>query len=169
MTDVMVPSLGESVSEATVSTWFKKAGRYGQAGRNAVRTGNRQGLGRGAHRRSPACWPKSSPPKAPPLPPTRGLRDRDRRRRRPPPRAKAAAKAAAAAAASRPPPAPRTSKTPPPRKRRWPRPGWPATQVAGTGRDGRVMKEDVARAAAAAPVAAAPRPRRHPARPGSRR
>ena len=26
MTDVMVPSLGESVSEATVSTWFKKAG-----------------------------------------------------------------------------------------------------------------------------------------------
>jgi len=26
MTDVMVPSLGESVSEATVSTWFKKPG-----------------------------------------------------------------------------------------------------------------------------------------------
>ncbi|WP_317851816.1 biotin/lipoyl-containing protein, partial [Rhodobacter sp. TJ_12] len=26
MTDVMVPALGESVSEATVSTWFKKAG-----------------------------------------------------------------------------------------------------------------------------------------------
>ena len=26
MTDVMVPSLGESVSEATVSTWFKKVG-----------------------------------------------------------------------------------------------------------------------------------------------
>ncbi len=28
MTDVMVPSLGESVSEATVSTWFKKVGDY---------------------------------------------------------------------------------------------------------------------------------------------
>jgi 2-oxoglutarate dehydrogenase E2 component (dihydrolipoamide succinyltransferase) len=26
MTDVMVPSLGESVTEATVATWFKKAG-----------------------------------------------------------------------------------------------------------------------------------------------
>ncbi len=26
MTDVMVPALGESVSEATVSTWFKKVG-----------------------------------------------------------------------------------------------------------------------------------------------
>ena len=26
MTDVMVPSLGESVTEATVSTWFKKPG-----------------------------------------------------------------------------------------------------------------------------------------------
>jgi 2-oxoglutarate dehydrogenase E2 component (dihydrolipoamide succinyltransferase) len=26
MTDVMVPTLGESVSEATVSTWFKKVG-----------------------------------------------------------------------------------------------------------------------------------------------
>jgi 2-oxoglutarate dehydrogenase E2 component (dihydrolipoamide succinyltransferase) len=26
MTDVMVPALGESVSEATVSTWFKKPG-----------------------------------------------------------------------------------------------------------------------------------------------
>ena len=26
MTDVMVPALGESVSEATVATWFKKAG-----------------------------------------------------------------------------------------------------------------------------------------------
>ncbi|MFM2367656.1 MAG: hypothetical protein RIR95_2264, partial [Pseudomonadota bacterium] len=28
MTDVMVPSLGESVSEATVSTWFKKPGDF---------------------------------------------------------------------------------------------------------------------------------------------
>ena len=28
MTDVMVPALGESVSEATVSTWFKKVGDY---------------------------------------------------------------------------------------------------------------------------------------------
>ena len=26
MSDVMVPALGESVSEATVSTWFKKVG-----------------------------------------------------------------------------------------------------------------------------------------------
>ena len=26
MTDVMVPTLGESVTEATVSTWFKKVG-----------------------------------------------------------------------------------------------------------------------------------------------
>ena len=28
MTDVMVPALGESVSEATVSTWFKKPGDF---------------------------------------------------------------------------------------------------------------------------------------------
>ena len=37
MTDVMVPALGESVSEATVSTWFKKPG-------DMVRTGERFGL-----------------------------------------------------------------------------------------------------------------------------
>ena len=28
MTDVMVPTLGESVTEATVSTWFKKVGDH---------------------------------------------------------------------------------------------------------------------------------------------
>ena len=44
------------------------------------------------------------------------------------------------------------------RKRPWPRPALTAAQVAGTGRDGRIMKDDVARAvaaAAAAPAAAA--------------
>ena len=33
---VMVPVLGESVTEATVSTWYKAARRYGGAGRNAL-------------------------------------------------------------------------------------------------------------------------------------
>ena len=33
---VMVPVLGESVTEATVSTWYQKARRYGGAGRNAL-------------------------------------------------------------------------------------------------------------------------------------
>ncbi|MCX8507327.1 MAG: hypothetical protein ORN49_00365, partial [Rhodobacteraceae bacterium] len=32
MTDVMVPTLGESVTEATVSTWFKKVGDQVKAG-----------------------------------------------------------------------------------------------------------------------------------------
>ena len=52
--DVMVPTLGESVTEATVATWFKEAGRYRHPGRDAVRTGNRQGVGRGARARPPA-------------------------------------------------------------------------------------------------------------------
>jgi 2-oxoglutarate dehydrogenase E2 component (dihydrolipoamide succinyltransferase) len=47
--DVMVPTLGESVTEATVATWFKKSvGDTVAQRRNAVRAGNRQGLGRGA-------------------------------------------------------------------------------------------------------------------------
>ena len=49
--DVMVPTLGESVSEATVSTWFKAVGDSCRGRRDAVRARDRQGLGRGAEPR----------------------------------------------------------------------------------------------------------------------
>jgi len=36
MTEVRVPTLGESVTEATVATWFKKTRRCRGTGRNAM-------------------------------------------------------------------------------------------------------------------------------------
>ena len=143
MTDVMVPSLGESVSEATVSTWFKKPG-------DAVKQDEMlceletdkvsvevpspvsgvlaeiiaaEGTTVNANARlaivtegAAASAPKAETPKAP------AAKDVEN--------APAAKKAMAEA-------------------------GLTADQVQGSGRDGRVMKEDVARAVATpAPVTA---------------
>jgi 2-oxoglutarate dehydrogenase complex dihydrolipoamide succinyltransferase (E2) component len=72
----------------------------------------------------------------------------------------AAPKAAEAPKAAAPAPAPVTKdiENAPSAKKAMEEAGLTAAQVQGTGRDGRVMKEDVARAAAAAPVTAAPAP-----------
>jgi pyruvate/2-oxoglutarate dehydrogenase complex dihydrolipoamide acyltransferase (E2) component len=70
MTDVMVPALGESVSEATVSTWFKKVG---DAVKQDEMLCELETDKVSVEVPSPvrACWPKSSRRKArrsPPMP-----------------------------------------------------------------------------------------------------
>ena len=164
MTDVMVPALGESVSEATVVDLVQEARRRGGAGRDAVRARNRQGLGRGALARRRASWPRSSPPKARPSPPTparhrstegAGAAPAACRRRR-----SAEAPAPAPSAAPRPRAAAKDVEDAPSAKKAMAEAGLARDQVTGTGRDGRVMKEDVARA-----VAAPSRRARRPCRP----
>ncbi|SOB94301.1 2-oxoglutarate dehydrogenase complex dihydrolipoyllysine-residue succinyltransferase [Rhodobacter maris] len=150
MTDVMVPALGESVSEATVSTWFKKpgdavaqdeilceletdkvsvevpapvAGTLSQilaAEGETVAAGGK--LAVMAEGAGAAAAPKAAAPAAAPTPAAAG-KDVEH--------APAAKKAMAEA-------------------------GLSPDQVTGTGRDGRIMKEDVAAAAAAPAPAAAP-------------
>ena len=46
-TEIKVPTLGESVTTATVARWLKQAGRRGRGRRAAGRAGDRQGHGRG--------------------------------------------------------------------------------------------------------------------------
>jgi hypothetical protein len=47
-TEIRVPTLGESVTEATIGKWFKKVGDAVATDETAGRTGNRQGDGRGS-------------------------------------------------------------------------------------------------------------------------
>jgi 2-oxoglutarate dehydrogenase E2 component (dihydrolipoamide succinyltransferase) len=155
MTDVMVPSLGESVSEATVSTWFKKVGDTVkqdemlcelETDKVSVEVPSPvsgvlaeiiapEGTTVGATARLAVVTEgavgtaKAEAPKA---------------------EAPAAAPAAAAAA-------PKDIENAPAAKKAMAEAGLSADQVTGTGRDGRVMKEDVARAAAAPAPAAIPR------------
>ncbi len=161
MTDVMVPALGESVSEATVSTWFKKPGDFVKqdemlceletdkvsvevpapvsgilseilAPEGATVAANARLAIMTEGAAAPAPAPKAEPAAvAAPAPAPAAAKDVED--------APAAKKAMAEAGLSR-------------------------DQVQATGRDGRVMKEDVARTvagaagAAAAAVAPAPAP-----------
>ncbi|MFC3180884.1 2-oxoglutarate dehydrogenase complex dihydrolipoyllysine-residue succinyltransferase [Cypionkella sinensis] len=167
MTDVMVPSLGESVSEATVSTWFKKPGdvvkqdemlceletdkvsvevpspvsgvlaeiiapegtTVAANARLAIVTEGAAGAATAAPIPAKVEEPKS-----------------------------VAAAAVGSPGAGPEVVAPRDVENAPSAKKAMAEAGLSADQVQGTGRDGRVMKEDVARAAAAAPLAAAPAP-----------
>ena len=52
MADVTMPQLGETVTEGTITKWFKQVGDHGRRGRAAVRGLHRQGRHRGARRRS---------------------------------------------------------------------------------------------------------------------
>ncbi len=149
MTDVMVPALGESVSEATVSTWFKKPG-------DAVKQDEMlceletdkvsvevpspvsgvlaeilapEGTTVAANARLAIVTEGAAAAAKP---------------------AKEAPVAAVAAAAA---PAAKDVEDAPSAKKAMAEAGLAAGQVTGTGRDGRVMKEDVA-AAVAAPAAA---------------
>ena len=156
MTDVMVPSLGESVSEATVSTWFKKTGDVVkldemlcelETDKVSVEVPSPvagvlteilapEGTTVAANARLAIV--------------TEGAAG-----------ALAAPKAAAAVVAEAAAPAPAVAaakdvENAPSAKKAMAEAGLSADQVQGTGRDGRVMKEDVARAASAAPIAAAP-------------
>ena len=158
MTDVMVPALGESVSEATVSTWFKKPGDFVKqdemlceletdkvsvevpAPVSGVLTEilAPEGATVAANARLAIVAEGAAAP---------------------------APKAAEPAAAPTPTPAPAPAATKdvedaPAAKKAMAEAGLTRDQVQATGRDGRVMKEDVARAVAApaAVVAAAPAP-----------
>ena len=156
MTDVMVPARGESVSEATVSTWFKKVGDFVKqdemlceletdkvsvevpapvsgvlseiiAGEGATVAANAR-LGIIAEGAAAAAAA---------------------------PAAKAEAAPAAPAAAAK------ATEDAPSAKKAMAEAGLSPDQVQGTGRDGRIMKEDVARAVAApaaAPVVASAAP-----------
>jgi 2-oxoglutarate dehydrogenase E2 component (dihydrolipoamide succinyltransferase) len=150
MTDVMVPSLGESVSEATVATWFKKPGDAVAQDEmlceletdkvsvevpspvsgvlaeiiapegTTVAANARLAIVTEGAAAASAKKAEPAPAPAPAAPAAKDVED-----------APAAKKAMAEAGINR-------------------------DQVTGTGRDGRVMKEDVAAAKAAAAVPAAP-------------
>ena len=152
MTDVMVPSLGESVTEATVSTWFKKPGDVVKVDEmlceletdkvsvevpspvagvlaeiiapegTTVPAGARLAIVTEGASAAVAAPKAAVPVPAPVVPAGKDVED-----------APAAKKAMAEA-------------------------GLTAAQVTGTGRDGRIMKEDVAKAAAAPAAAAASTP-----------
>ena len=154
MTDVMVPSLGESVSEATVSTWFKKPGDTVkqdemlcelETDKVSVEVPSPvsgvlseilapEGTTVAANARLAIV--------------TEGAVGAT----------KAAAPKAEAVAAAAPAPAAKDVENAPAAKKAMAEAGLSPDQVQGTGRDGRVMKDDVARTAAAAPLAAAPAP-----------
>ena len=154
MTDVMVPSLGESVSEATVSTWFKKPGDVVkldemlcelETDKVSVEVPSPvagvlteiiapEGTTVAANARLAIVTEGAAGAVAAP---------------------KAAAVEAAAPVAAAP-VAAKDVENAPSAKKAMAEAGLSADQVQGTGRDGRVMKEDVTRAASAAPIAAAP-------------
>jgi len=165
MTDVMVPALGESVSEATVSTWFKKPGDFVKQDEMLCELETDkvsvevpapvsgilseilapEGATVAANARL-AIMTEGAAAAAP------------------------APKAAEPAAAPAPAPAPAAAKDvedAPAAKKAMAEAGLSRDQVQATGRDGRVMKEDVARAVAApaAAVAAAPAPAAMPRAP----
>lgn len=150
MTDVMVPALGESVSEATVSTWFKKVG-------DAVKQDEM------------LCELETDKVSVEVPSPVAGILAEiiapegttvAANARLAVVAAGAAGAAAAPVAAAAPAPvaapAAKDVENAPAAKKAMAEAGLTPAQVTGTGRDGRVMKEDVAAAAAA--VSAAPAP-----------
>ena len=154
MTDVMVPSLGESVSEATVSTWFKKPGDTVkqdemlcelETDKVSVEVPSPVS-GVLAEILAPEGTTVAANARLAIV--TEGAVGT----------AKAEAPKAEAVAAPAPAPAAKDVENAPAAKKAMAEAGLSPDQVQGTGRDGRVMKEDVARTAAAAPLAAAPAP-----------
>ena len=160
--DIKVPPMGESVSEATVAKWFKKVGdavkadeplceletdkvtvevpapAAGQLVSITADSGATVGVGAKLGEILEGAAGKASAPAAAPAP------------------AKAAAPAAAPASAAQPGPAARKALS---------EAGVDAASVAGTGKDGRVTKADVAAAPPPASKAAAPAPAAAPAVP----
>ena len=152
MTDVMVPSLGESVSEATVSTWFKKPGDVVKQDEMLCELETDKVSVEVPSPVSGVLAEILAPEGA-----TVAANARLAIVTEGAAGAVAAPKAAEAPATA--PAAPAAAKdveNAPSAKKAMAEAGLSADQVQGTGRDGRVMKEDVARAAAAAPIAAAP-------------
>ncbi len=155
MTDVMVPSLGESVTEATVSTWFKKVGDAVKQDEMLCELETDKvsvevpSPVTGVLAEIIAVEGATVPAGARLAIVTEG--------------ATAAPKAAApvaAVAAPAPVLAAKDVEDAPAAKKAMAEAGLTAAQVTGSGRDGRIMKEDVAAAVAApaAAVASAPAP-----------
>ena len=182
-TEIRVPTLGESVTEATIGKWFKKAGRRGRGRRAAGRARDRQGDASRCRRRPPACSseiaakdgetvavgallgqikearaPRKAQRRRRPAGPTR--RPRPRRRSAPPrkqPRPRAQPK-------PRPPDAEARRPTPLAARRcasSRPRAASIPPRVPGSGKDGRVTKGDML--AAIERAASAPTPVAQPA------
>jgi 2-oxoglutarate dehydrogenase E2 component (dihydrolipoamide succinyltransferase) len=148
MTDVMVPSLGESVTEATVSTWFKKPGDVVKVDEMLCELETDKVS---VEVPSPVAGVLAEiiAPEGTTVPAgarlaivTEGATA-----------AVAAPKAAAPVV-----PAGKDVEDAPAAKKAMAEAGLTSAQVTGTGRDGRIMKEDVAKAAAAPAAAAASTP-----------
>ena len=152
MTDVMVPSLGESVTEATVSTWFKKPGDVVKVDEMLCELETDKVS---VEVPSPVAGVLAEiiAPEGTTVPAgarlaivTEGAS------------AAVAAPKAAPAVAAPAAPAGKDVEDAPAAKKAMAEAGLTAAQVTGTGRDGRIMKEDVAKAAAAPAAAAASTP-----------
>ena len=149
MTESRVPTLGESVTEATVATWFKKTGEAVAVDEMLCELETDKVTVEVPSTVAGVLWAIMSPLRARHVgvdallanvkEGAAGTRtgsttgtspghDRGRRRRRPPPRRR------------------KMSKMPLLPRKRWPRPGIDPATVTGTGRDSRIMKEDVAKA-----------------------
>ncbi len=159
MTDVMVPALGESVSEATVSTWFKKPGDMVKQDEMLCELETDKVS---VEVPSPVTGVLSEI-----LAPEGATVAANARLAIVTEGATAAAPAAKAAPAATPAAAPvvapaKATEDAPSAKKAMAEAGLAPDAVQGTGRDGRIMKEDVARtvagAAGAAAAAAAPAP-----------
>jgi 2-oxoglutarate dehydrogenase E2 component (dihydrolipoamide succinyltransferase) len=155
MTDVMVPALGESVSEATVSTWFKKPGDFVKQDEMLCELETDKVS---VEVPSPVSGVLAEiiAPEGTTVAANARLAIVTEGAAAAAPAPKAAAPVAAPASA----PAAKDVEDAPAAKKAMAEAGLSAAQVQGTGRDGRVMKEDVARAVAtaAAPAPAAPAP-----------
>ncbi|WP_232489255.1 2-oxoglutarate dehydrogenase complex dihydrolipoyllysine-residue succinyltransferase [Rhodobacter amnigenus] len=157
MTDVMVPALGESVSEATVSTWFKKPGDFVKQDEMLCELETDKVSVEVPAPVSGVLTEIIAPEGATVAANARlAIMTEGGAAAAPAPKAEAAPSAA--------PPAAKDVEDAPAAKKALAEAGLTRDQVQATGRDGRVMKEDVARAvagaagAAAAAVAPAPAP-----------
>ena len=165
MTDVMVPALGESVSEATVSTWFKKPG---DAVKQDEMLCELETDKVSVEVPSPVAGVLAEilAPEGTTVAANARLAIVTEGAAAAAPAAKAEPKAEAAAAVGSPGAGPEETKPrtdvedAPSAKKAMAEAGLSRDQVQGSGKDGRVMKEDVAKAAAAAAsvAAAAPAP-----------
>ncbi|WP_170445564.1 2-oxoglutarate dehydrogenase complex dihydrolipoyllysine-residue succinyltransferase [Ruegeria arenilitoris] len=159
--DVMVPTLGESVTEATVSTWFKKVGDT-VAQDEMLCELETDKVSVEVPAPAAGVLAEIVAPEGATVDAAAKLAVISG--------AEAGAAPAAPAAAAPAPAAAATGKdvaNAPSAEKAMAEAGLSADQVTGTGRDGRIMKEDVARAVAtaAAPAAAAPAPAAAPRAP----
>ena len=168
MTDVMVPALGESVSEATVSTWFKKPG---DAVKQDEMLCELETDKVSVEVPSPVSGVLAEilAPEGTTVAANARLAIVTEGAAAPTSAAKAEPKAEAAAAVGSPGAGPEEMKPrkdvedAPSAKKAMAEAGLNRDQVQGSGKDGRVMKEDVAKAAAAPAVASVATPAPAPA------